>query len=302
MDYCDISSCRGSFDGCGTRKIMESIIMEPVYFKSYKISLKLPLDKLEAFFTLHDPPNWKEYITLDRNQLSKILQYDTESKMVYLFKYGCVCFVNFNENEIYIFLQYIDSIIGSVDFYLFSKFNENHCEYINDTECMPCYTGYIHIICIILAKSVELNKLESDLEELLDKAEKLINFLQSGKLHINKRITFTASRILRMEYHYANNIKIFERNMYDNGNIGSRKAFDKLSKYYELDERRKVIQSKMDDMRNIFASYSSFSYKQNEARTYWFEIALLSLFPLSYILDIFPYKDMIFKFLRVIFP
>lgn len=276
--------------------------MEPVYFKCYKISLKLPLDKIEAFFNLHKPLNWKEYVTLDRNHLSKILQYNTESKIVYLFKYGCMCFVNFNENEIYIFLQYIDSIIGSVDFYLFSKFNENHTEYIDDTKCVSCNAGYIHIICIILAKSVELNKLETDLEGMLDKTEKLINFLQSGKLHINKKFTLTASRILRLEYHYANNIKIFERNIYDNENIESRASFDRLSKYYELDERRKVIQSKMDDMRNIFTAYSCFSYKQSEARTYWFEIALLSLFPISYVLDIFPYKDIISKFLRVLFP
>lgn len=276
--------------------------MEPVYFKSYKISLKLPLDKVEAFFNLDKPLNWKEYVTLDTNHLSKILQYNAKSKIVYLFKYGCVCFVNFNENEIYIFLQYIDSIIGSVNFYLFSKFNENHSEYIDDTKSVSCNAAYIHIVCIILAKSVELNKLETDLEELLDKAEKLISFLQSGKLHINKKLTLIASRILRLEYHYANNIKIFERTMYDDDNIELRASFDKLSTYYELDERRKVIQSKMEDIRNIFTTYSSLSYNQSESRTYWFEIALLSLFPLSYVLDIFPYKDIISKFLRVLFP
>jgi len=276
--------------------------MEPVYFKSYKISLKLPLDKIEAFFNLHKPLNWKEYVTLDRNHLSKILQYNTESKIVYLFKYGCVCFVNFDENEIYTFLQYIDSIIGSVDFYLFSKFNENHLEYIDDTKCVSSKACYIHIICIILAKSVELNKLETDLEGLLDKTEKLINFLQSGKLHINKKFILIASKILQLEYHYANNIKILERNIYDNENIESRDSFDRLSKYYELDERRKVIQSKMDDMRNIFTAYSCFSYKQREARTYWFEISLLSLFPISYVLDMFAYKDIVSKFLRVLFP
>jgi Uncharacterized conserved protein len=224
-----------------------------------------------------------------------------ESKMVYLLKYGCVCFVNFNENEIYIFLRYLDSIIGSVDFNLFTKFNENHTEYIDDTKWLSRNVFY-NIICIILAKSVELNKLETDLDELLDKAEKHINLLQSGKLRINKKFTLTASRILRLEYHYANNIKIFERNIYDNEDIESRASFDRLSKYYELDERRKVIQSKMDDMRNIFSAYSSFSYKQSEARTNWFEIALLSLFPLSYVLDIFHYEDIIHKLIRILFP
>ena len=276
--------------------------MEPVYFKCYKISLKLPLDKIESFFNLRKPPNWKEYVMLDKDHLEKIPQYNAELKIVYLFKYGCVCFVNFNENEIKIFLQYIESIIGSVDFYLFSKFNENHTEYIEETKGVSCNAGYIPIICTILAKSVELNKLEKDLEGLHDKAESLINFLETGKLHINKKLALTASKILRLEYHYANNIKIFERNIYDIENIESKACFDKISKYYELDERRKVIQSKMDDMRNIFSAYSGFSYKQSEAKTYWFEIALLSLFPISYVLGIFPYKNMIFRFFQGLFP
>jgi required for meiotic nuclear division protein 1 len=188
-----------------------------------------------------------------------------------------VCFVDFNENEIRIFLQYMDSIIGCVDFFLFSKFNENHFGNAENA----------HAICFILAKSVELNKLEADLEDMFDKSERLLDFLQSGKLHINRKLILSASRILRLEYHYANNVGIFERD---------------LSTYYELDERQKVIQSKMDDMRNIFNAYSSFSYNQRESRTLWFEIALLSLFPTSYVLEIIPYRYMISRLLRVIFP
>lgn len=270
-------------------------------FKCYKISLKLPLDKIESFFNLPEFPDWKEYIILDGKHISKILQYDAETKTVYLFKYGCVCFVNFNENELYIFLQYIDSIIGSIDFILFSKFNANHTENMDDTKLMPGNAGYIDIICIILAKSVELDKLERDLEELLDKAEKHINLMQSEKLRINKKIILTASGILRLEYHYANNIHIFERNSYNYGDIESRASFDKLSRYYELDERRRVIQSKMDDIRKIMKAYSFFSYKQRESRTLWFEIALLSLFPLSYVLDVFNYKNILFKLIRILF-
>lgn len=274
--------------------------MEPYNFKSYKISLKLPLDNIAFFFNLPNPLNREEYITLDSNQISNILQYKIETKIVCLFRYGCVCFVNFNEDEIYIFLKYIDSIISGVNYNLFSGFRENHAEYIDENGSWN--TSYIQIICIVLAKSVELHKLETDLEGLLDKAEMLINNLQVGKLSIKKKFILTTSRILRLEYHYANNIKILERNIYDNKNIESRSTFDRLSKQYELDERLKVIQSKMNDMRTISAAYYRYSYNQRETRTLWFEIVLLSLFPLSYILDIIDYKDIVFKILRVLFP
>ena len=145
------------------------------------------------------------------------------------------------------------------------------------------------MICIILVKSVELDKLETDLGDLLDKSERMIDFLESGKLHINRKLTLAASRILRLEYQYA-------------CNIGLGASLDGLSKYYELDERQKVLQSKMVDMRNIISAYLSFSYNQRESRTLWFEIALLSLFPTSYVLEIIPYKDMISKLLRALFP
>ena len=108
---------------------------------------------------------------------------------------------------------------------------------MDDTILVSDNAGHINIICIILARSVELDKLERDLEELLDKAEKHINLMQSEKLRINKKVILTTSRILRLEYHYANNIQIFERNIFNYGNIESRASFDKLSKYYELDDR-----------------------------------------------------------------
>lgn len=238
--------------------------MGPVHFNCYKISLKLPLDRLDAHFNLHKPMNWKEYASLDPKHVSEILQNGDRAKKVYLFKSGCVCFVDFNESEIYVFLQYIASIVGSVDFSLFTKYNENH---ISNNE----YN--IESICIILAKSVELSKLEADLEDSFDRSERLIDFLQSGKLHINRKLILSAARNLRLEYAYA-------------GSIGTGGVSDSLSQYYELDVRQKVVQSKMEDIRNIFSTYSSFSYNQRKSRTLWFEIALLSLFPASYVLEI----------------
>jgi required for meiotic nuclear division protein 1 len=275
--------------------------MGSAHFKCYKISLKLPLDKIVAFFDLHEFPDWKDYITLDRKHISKILQYDSESKIVYLYKFGCVCFVDFYENEIYSFLQYIESMIGSIDFIMFSKFNASHTENMEDSKLMSSNAGYINTICFILARSVELDKLERDLDDLLDKAEKHMNLMQSEKLRMDKKVILTAAKILRLEYHYANNIQIFERNIYDNENIESRASFDKLSKDYELDERRRVIQSKMEDIRKIMKAYSFFSYKQRESRTLWLEIALLSLFPLSYVLEVFNYKDMLSRLVRILF-
>lgn len=40
-------------------------------FKCYKISLKLPLDKIESFFNLPEYPGWKEYTILDGKHISK---------------------------------------------------------------------------------------------------------------------------------------------------------------------------------------------------------------------------------------
>ena len=269
--------------------------MKTVLFRSYKIEYKLPLEKIETFYNIQKALKWKEYTILDNNQLKVIFRFNSVPKLVYIFRYGCISFMNFEEEEVYTFLRHLESIIGNVDYKLLSKYNESHilqidvngmCRLWKSSMEKLDYKGfYKHIINIVLAKSTELYVLEIEVERLLDQAEKFLIYLQRGSLNVNKKVYIASiTKVLRLEYHIINNIKIFERDTFNSESFDSRRVYDKLSEYYELDSRCKIIQNKIDDLRGIYKAYSSFSYRQIEARLIWLEIFMLALFPLFYLI------------------
>lgn len=290
---------------------MKKQAIDTINFRAYKIYPKLPLKELGVLFKIDQPLNWKEYIVIEAQSIETVLKVHSESKMVYLFQYGCICFVNFGENEVYTFLRYIESIIGIIDYSLFSKFNDQHilklegagkCRpWKTSDECLPYREFYPHVFCIVLAKSVELYKLETDMELLFDSAESFINAMKRGKLNTSKRkLTRMTSKVLRFEHHIVNDIHIFERSIDEHESTEIREFYDKLSAYYELDDRCKAVQNKMDDLRRLFKSFYSLSYKQTETKLYWLEIFLLALFPLFYAIGYIPHIHDIGRWIRII--
>lgn len=269
--------------------------MKTIHLNSFKIFTKLPLNKIAAFFKMLRPLSWKEYIVLKGQHLEMILKHSIEGKQVYLFEFGCITFVNLDSDEIRIFLEYIESIIGKLDYMSFAKFYERHLLYMENDEACRLWKeddriflyqeSILPIVANILAKSTALSKIEGEVNVLLDDAENFIKKLQIGQLYLNsKEFQEINTKILRFQYDIINTIRILDRTSSGNSNRLSMEISDALSTYYELQDRVDIIQSKIDDLQRVMKSYSTLSFKQNENRLYWFEIFLLVLFPLSHIL------------------
>jgi uncharacterized Rmd1/YagE family protein len=272
------------------------IDMKNLNFICYKVALSLPLEKIAAFLKTQMTFSWKEYIELKDEQLDIILKTDSEDKSVYLFKYGCISFVNFSSNETYNFLKYIELIIGKIDYSLFYKYHESHVLEIDDDLCCSVskedntkikYTNDInHIIAIILAKSVEMFSFDTKLSELLGTAEKIIVFLQKGRLKwYRKKSCLIISKILRFEFDSIKSVRIFDRPVFAEHSIKSKEIFDSLMEYFEISDRFKILQNKINDLREITELYTSLSQNQSEYRLIMFEILLLLLFPLFYVIE-----------------
>lgn len=272
--------------------------MKTVRFASYKVASSLPLDKIAAYLKTQMTFRWNEYIILNSNQLDIILKYHTEGKSVYLFKYGCISFVNFMDNEVYDFLKHFELITGKINYNLFYKFHESHIIEIDDN--LRCrlwkgsstkinYTDSIsHIVSIVLAKSAGMYVFETELTNLFDSAEKFIIFLQKGRLSMYvKKSAVLISKILRFEFDSINSVMILDRPLFTENSIKSKEIYDALADYYELDDRFSVMQSKINDLREMVGHYSSLSHNQSESRLLRFEIFLLALFPLFHIIHHF---------------
>jgi uncharacterized Rmd1/YagE family protein len=264
--------------------------MEKIIFSTYKVASKLPLIKISSFFNIKQEEGWKEYIKIDGNTIENILKYISLRKTVLIYKYGCITFIDFNQNEIYVFLEYLKKIFVDLDFKLLSQFNDTHTIYLSpdenvslweDSEQKFHYHNKINdIVASALAKSNELYKIETELSDVLDEAGKLISYLNKGYLRANtKKVISIIAKCIRFKYRSIESVKLLDKPSEFNTTIESRQTFDVMNEFFELNDRYTILSDRIGILDSITGEYFNFRSKQAEKRLLLFEILLLSLFP-----------------------
>lgn len=270
--------------------------MDYIKIKSVKVAPFFSLDKIVELFGIPMQFKWDNYIILSGSNLDLALKYNTKGKHVYIFKYGCISFVNFEDEEIYTFIKYIESIGAKINYSLFYKYYDVHNIEVlpnnriklwqSDNAEYDYSDDLIHTISVILSKSTELDRIESDLNKLLDDAEQFITFLQKGRLvFYRRRSSLLISKILRFKYDGIHNIRVLDRPGFVEQSMHLKVIYASLSKYFELDERLEIVKGKMTSLHEILNLYSSLSFNQSETRLILFEIFLLALFPAFHIFE-----------------
>ncbi|WP_040951870.1 RMD1 family protein [Gorillibacterium massiliense] len=266
--------------------------MKTYHFKSCMIGASIPLEKPAAFFRIQRSNKWREYLVLEERHLISVLKQQCEGMQVYLFEYGCITFVNFEEADISVFLEFLAGMVDAIDYAMVARYSESHLiEVGEDGSFRPwkesrrtCAFGpyVIPIIAILLSKSSALNKIEVDVDANLDDSGQYIEYLRRGKLQFNKKaLSVVISNFLKFEYASIRTLRIYDRSVMDNDSIDSRELYDAFADYYELNDRFDVLQSKIGSLRGTMKSYNSLSYRRNENRLYWFEVFLLVMFPIA---------------------
>lgn len=244
--------------------------------------------QIGSFFDIKPDAAWKEYIKIDAAAIGKIFKYSSVEKAVYLYKYGCITFVNFTQDEIIVFLEYLKNTFVDLDYRLFSRLNETYVISSEEEEDMGIsdHPEMDDIIGAVLARSTELHKIETELSDVLDSGDILIRYLNSGYLRANnKKVTAVIAKSIRLKYRSIESIRLLERPAGFNKTIEIRQMFDHISDYFELNDRYRVLLNQMDTLDSITGAYFSFRGKLSERRLLLFEIFLLSLFPLMHIIS-----------------
>ncbi len=270
--------------------------MEKIFLNTYKVAVRLPLGRIAPFFDLSKDAGRKEYIKVEGVEIDKILKYASVKKAVYLYKFGCITFLNFNQDEISSFLDYLETLYIDIDYKSLTKFNETHIMYLSgdsevslweDAEVKFPYQAFVEdIAAAVLAKSTELYNVETELSEVFDETGKFLKQLNRGYLRANsKKVTATLAKSIRFKYRSIESLRLLDRPSEFNRTIELREIFDTMSNYFELDERYMVLSNQMKIMDSIAGEYFSFRNKLSERRLLLFEIFLLASFPLLHFLS-----------------
>lgn len=269
-------------------------MVNTVYLNCYKVSLQLKVHRLADFFKAPVSGPEPEFLQLQPKQISAVLKYDTPEKFIWFFKYGCVCFINFDSAETYRFLISLESIVGKVDFNLFSKFNENLSLDLEDPAPSGSMQILLDVYAMALAKSTQLKYLETKLGSIYDRAERLVFDLQQGlPKPFNNVLKKILLEIVKLQLTVVNDLKILDRpNRYDILKLN--KIYNETAEFYEFKKRFETIQTKITNLIEIITPYQKLGFYHQEDHLLFWEVIMIALFPLSRILEYFIPKILTF--------
>lgn len=252
----------------------------------YKISHKPDLISVAKFFRIPDAERKKDYLRLNPDQISIALKYQAANKYVWLYRFGCICFLNFEAAETYRFLKFLESTSGPIDYHQFSTYNETHIIESTDVDQGDPLFQLAGLYAIILAKSTELKSLEDTLNSIIDKSELFIIDLQKGFSNLSGYLIDITAKIIKLQMNIITNLHLLDRPVEYSLLLKHRDLYHQLNVYYELEQRFEIIQNKLADLNEITAPYQKMGHATKENRLLMLEIFLLILFPIFHIIHI----------------
>lgn len=283
--------------------------MKKIRFLAFKISETLDLELLSSFFKLTRTIKWKDFLKLDNEMIETVLNRGVTDHKVYLYAYGCIAFVDFYEDEIRLFLKFIETIVP-VDEHYFYQYVAHYEAYIGDygegylfksdlTSQMP-FKQIEQVIAEAVSKSVALEAMESQMEDLMERIEPLILQMDRGRIKVSRKTLKILGHIISFKYNMAQNIDIYHKDEMVKEHLVIDDTHQTIYQYFELYTRYQRLMKKNQDLRKIVLRYYEFNAARKERQLYLFEVFLLVLFPLTTMLGLPIVRDTLLKIWHIL--
>ncbi|WP_019229225.1 RMD1 family protein [Sedimentibacter sp. B4] len=273
--------------------------MNNLEFKTYAITNEIDLNKIAVECGIKKKYTWEEPLILQDAVLGKIIgESPGEDEKVLVFSFGSIVFVNSNQKHTEILMKYLKSIKPEIDIEHYDTFKDDYNLHFTEGEEMEFTDSYVQIpdkelfyaelISIIIAKSVALERIEHQLVKILDNIEGKIDNLEKGKLNIgNKELAKTTSRIVRHEYNTIAYIMILDKPDITWTNSEAAHFYEKMSEFFELNDRYEVIKSKTEILKSIVDGLGAISHSMRGLFMEWIVVILIVVEVVLMVLDLF---------------
>lgn len=214
---------------------------------------------------------------------------------VYVFKYGVICFLNFDDLKI---AEFFDIISKYVKNPLLNKLNE---EFLIETNCKENSFGYnkigivssdietLRLIMLNVSHSVALDFYSDQSDELLEGTNHQIQYLENqGKLNISgNNLRKYIGRTLNLKNKISQNLYIFdsppetwEDETLNKIDIGLKKTFDLQIRYRNIQEDLQIIKENLELFKDLM------QYKKSNLLE-WIVILLILIEVVNLVVDKF---------------
>jgi uncharacterized Rmd1/YagE family protein len=272
--------------------------MNDLKFKTYAVTNEIDLNKIAVECNIKKKYTWEEPLILQDAVLERILgEQSGENEKILVFSFGSIVFVNSDKSHTEIFMKYLKTIKNDIDIEHYDRFQDDYDLHFTEGEDIDFTDKYVQIssrelfypelVSIIIAKSVALERIEEQLGKILDNIESKIDNLEKGKLNIgNKELARTTSRIVRHEYNTIAYIMILDKPDITWANSEAALFYEKMSEFFELNDRYEVIKSKTEILKSIVDGLSDISSSIRGLFLEWIVIILIVIEVILMFLDL----------------
>lgn len=264
------------------------ITVKDITFKAFAITNEIDLNKIAIHCGIPKKFTWEQPLILKGEILKSILDKVVgESQMVLVFSFGSIVFINHSHaDEITCLMNFIHSFEPDIEFERTERYTDDYSLHIRETEAIDLTDEYVvvpeyeifypELISTVLAKSVALEKTEEQLSKIHDKLETMIDRLEKGKLRIgNKELARTTAKIVRHEYNTLAYIMILDKPDITWTSSTANEFYDRMTVFFELNDRYKILKSKTDILYNIMDGFSTISHSIRGLFVEWIIVILI---------------------------
>jgi len=269
--------------------------MLTIQFKAYSATSEIDLNKIATRCGISKKYTWEEPLVLQDAVLEGILGSPVHSgQKVMLFSFGSVVFVNLPAERYAAFIRYLAQFEPVSDW---DRYQDDYALHVSDEP--PALTDefaivsefapfYPELIAIVLAKSVALERVEEQLEKILDSLESLIERLENGKFEIgDKKLAKVTAKVARHEFDSVSYIMILDKPDIAWANTPADEFYNEMSEFFELNDRYEIIKNKTAVSNNIISGFSSISHSLRGLRVELIILLLIVAEVVLMILELF---------------
>jgi required for meiotic nuclear division protein 1 len=266
-------------------------------FTAFTLAGELDLNRLGTHQGIIRKYRWEEPMLLNPMTLQPLAGDRSGMQQVYLYHFGGVVFLNCTDSIIRDFSREMEKITDTFKDFPNIKYQEQYTLRIeeggalaisNDHAVMPRYDrAFVDIIAFVIAKSVALERIEEQVDKVLDEMEGIITLLDQGKLNIpDKRLAKLASKILNFKYRSIAYIMVLDKPDITWENLEADRLYLTMANLFELNQRYQEIRHKSETLMDITEVFTSLSHARRASRLEWIIIVLIFIEIVIYLFQI----------------
>jgi uncharacterized Rmd1/YagE family protein len=259
--------------------------MTSIRFTAFALDGELELNRLASRLTISRKYRWEEPMRL--NPVTLTPSADGDPLQVYLYSFGGLVFVNGDDDLVGRFLEGIAQYTETLKVHPQLRYREEYRLEIepqqtaaisNDAALLPGFSQASQdIICLVLAQSVALERIEERTDAVLDEVEGLIAQLKRGKLELPDRdLARLASIVLGFKYASVAQIMVLDKPDITWDNADAERFYLTMAGLFELRPRYQEIKHKSETLLDVNEVFTSLSHARRSARLEWIIIILIA--------------------------